>query len=223
MVRADVAGGLEPEHRHLGQHPPLVGDRGGQDDVVGRDPVRGDHQQVVLDLVHLAHLARGMESQIGERVRHRSAMLTKIADLRGIDSHRASALAEAENARFVDERPRSMELGGRAAGSMPRGVPMAWMDDLYEHPPVWVAAGEGAYFTDVDGHTYLDMYVADMSAFCGHAPAAGHRGGRRPDGAGGAVPPSLGGRDRGRRAPRRAATGSRSGSSRCRRPRRTPR
>ena len=27
-----------------------------------------------------------------------------------------------------------------------------------------------ASFTDVDGHTYLDMYVADMSAFCGHAP-----------------------------------------------------
>ncbi len=48
---------------------------------------------------------------------------------------------------------------------------MAWMDDLYDHPPVWVARGEGASFTDVDGHTYLDMYVADMSAFCGHAPA----------------------------------------------------
>ena len=54
---------------------------------------------------------------------------------------------------------------------MPRGVPMAWMDDLYDHPPVWVSHGEGAHFTDVDGHTYLDMYVADMSAFCGHAPA----------------------------------------------------
>ena len=79
-------------------------------------------------------------------------MLTKIADLRGIDSQRVSALAAAENARFVAERPRSMELGARAAGSMPRGVPMAWMDDLYEHPPVWVAEGEGAYFTDVDGN-----------------------------------------------------------------------
>jgi glutamate-1-semialdehyde 2,1-aminomutase len=54
---------------------------------------------------------------------------------------------------------------------MPRGVPMSWMDDLYEHPPVWVAEGEGSHFTDVDGHTYLDMYVADMSAFCGHGPA----------------------------------------------------
>jgi glutamate-1-semialdehyde 2,1-aminomutase len=64
-----------------------------------------------------------------------------------------------------------MALTEQARRSMPRGVPMAWMDDLYDHPPVWVSGGEGSTFTDVDGHTYLDMYVADMSAFCGHAPA----------------------------------------------------
>jgi glutamate-1-semialdehyde aminotransferase len=93
-------------------------------------------------------------------------------DLTGIDPARVEALADAENARFVAERPRSMELGERARRSMPRGVPMAWMDDLYEHPPVWVARGEGAHFTDVDGHTYLDFYIADMSGFCGHAPPA---------------------------------------------------
>jgi glutamate-1-semialdehyde 2,1-aminomutase len=79
-------------------------------------------------------------------------------------------LEEVENTRFVAERPRSMALREQARRSMPRGVPMAWMDDLYEHPPVWVSHGDGAGFTDVDGHTYLDMYVADMSAFCGHAP-----------------------------------------------------
>ena len=93
-----------------------------------------------------------------------------MAELRGIAPDRISALGESENARFVAERPRSMELWERARRSMPRGVPMAWMDDLYDHPPAWIAAGEGASFTDVDGHTYLDMYVADMSAFCGHAP-----------------------------------------------------
>lgn len=80
------------------------------------------------------------------------------------------SLAEAENARFVADRPRSAALSEQARRTMPRGVPMAWMDDLYDHPPVWIAGGEGATFTDVDGHTYLDMYVADMSAFCGHAP-----------------------------------------------------
>ena len=81
-------------------------------------------------------------------------------------------MLEAENARFVAERPKSMALLERARKSMPRGVPMSWMDDLYEHPPVWVSHGKGAHFTDVDGHEYLDMYVADMSAFCGHAPTA---------------------------------------------------
>ena len=54
--------------------------------------------------------------------------------------------------------------------SMPRGVPMSWMDDLYDHPPVFVTQGVGAYFSDVDGNEYLDMYLADMSAFCGHGP-----------------------------------------------------
>jgi alkanesulfonate monooxygenase SsuD/methylene tetrahydromethanopterin reductase-like flavin-dependent oxidoreductase (luciferase family) len=68
----------------------------------------------------------------------------------------ARQLAEAENTRFLGERPRSMALQDQARGSMPRGVPMAWMDDLYDHPPVWVSHGEGARFTDVDGHTYLE-------------------------------------------------------------------
>ena len=94
-----------------------------------------------------------------------------MAKLTGIDLAAARALERAENARFVAARPRSMALQKRARDSMPRGVPMAWMDDLYDHPPVWVAHGAGSRFTDVDGHTYLDMYVADMSAFCGHAPA----------------------------------------------------
>jgi glutamate-1-semialdehyde 2,1-aminomutase len=95
-----------------------------------------------------------------------------VDDLAGIDGARARAMLEVENARFAAERPKSMALLQRARTSMPRGVPMSWMDDLYEHPPVWVSHGRGALFTDVDGHEYLDMYVADMSAFCGHAPTA---------------------------------------------------
>lgn len=89
-----------------------------------------------------------------------------------IDRIRVDALDARENARFVAERPKSMALLERSRRTMPRGVPMTWMDDLYEHPPVFVAHGHGATITDVDGHSYLDMYVADMSAFCGHAPSA---------------------------------------------------
>jgi glutamate-1-semialdehyde aminotransferase len=45
------------------------------------------------------------------------------------------------------------------------------MDELYDHPPLWVSHGAGSRFWDIDGHEYVDMYVADMSAFCGHGSA----------------------------------------------------
>ena len=146
-----------------------------------------------------------------------------MADLTGIDPARVRELEDVENARFVAERPRSMALQEQARRSMPRGVPMAWMDDLYEHPPVWVSHGDGASFTDVDGHTYLDMYVADMSAFCGHAARPVIDAVDRSDEAGQPVSAAR----RGRRLPSPStsplATGCRNGSSRSRPPRRTPR
>jgi glutamate-1-semialdehyde 2,1-aminomutase len=49
---------------------------------------------------------------------------------------------------------------------------MSWMESLYEYPPVFAEKGSGSRFRDVDGHEYLDMYLGDMSGFCGHAPAA---------------------------------------------------
>jgi glutamate-1-semialdehyde aminotransferase len=49
---------------------------------------------------------------------------------------------------------------------------MGWMSALYAHPPIFAAEGDGAWFTDVDGHRYLDMNQADMSMACGYAPPA---------------------------------------------------
>src|SRR5439155_9884312 len=37
--------------------------------------------------------------------------------------------------------------------------------------PVFVAEAEGARFTDVDGHTYVDFCLGDTGAMSGHAPA----------------------------------------------------
>jgi len=90
----------------------------------------------------------------------------------GVDRGRLEGLLAVENRRFDDERPGSLQRRERARRTMPRGVPMAWMDDFYEHPPVWVTRAQGARFSDCDGHQYLDFYVADMSAFCGHVPEA---------------------------------------------------
>jgi len=49
---------------------------------------------------------------------------------------------------------------------------MAWMKGLFDHPPLFIDHGEGAYITDVDGHRYLDLNVADMSMSPGYAPPA---------------------------------------------------
>lgn len=85
-----------------------------------------------------------------------------------IDRNRIAALRGREDERFVAERPRSMALLARARASMPAGVPMSWMVSLYAHAPFFVRDAEGAYITDVDGHRYLDMNLADSSMACGY-------------------------------------------------------
>ena len=80
-----------------------------------------------------------------------------------IERKRIRELRAREDARFRAERPRSAKLHEAARASLPAGVPMNWMVSLFDHPPVFVAEGKGAYFTDVDGHRYLDMNLADTS------------------------------------------------------------
>jgi glutamate-1-semialdehyde 2,1-aminomutase len=87
-----------------------------------------------------------------------------------VDPARIAALTERENRRFAEEHPRSLELHRRARRSMPNGYPMGWGPDMYAHGPLFVESGEGAHFTDVDGHRYVDFNLADMSLFCGFAP-----------------------------------------------------
>ena len=87
-----------------------------------------------------------------------------------LDRNRIAALHAREAEAFVAARPKSQALLARARGVMPDGVPMAWMAGLIDHPPMFVTAGQGARFTDVDGHDYLDMNHADMSMSCGFAP-----------------------------------------------------
>jgi glutamate-1-semialdehyde 2,1-aminomutase len=93
-----------------------------------------------------------------------------VALAESIDRRRVGELTERELARFLSERPRSAELLGRARGSMPLGVPMAWMASLHGHPPLYMQRGEGAYLYDVDGHRLLDVNIADTSMFCGYGP-----------------------------------------------------
>ena len=79
------------------------------------------------------------------------------------------ALKSQELERFRRERPRSLALLEQARKVMPDGVPMAWMNYHYEHPPLFVDSAQGARIVDVDGHRYLDMNLSDMSMATGYA------------------------------------------------------
>jgi glutamate-1-semialdehyde 2,1-aminomutase len=90
----------------------------------------------------------------------------------GVSDERILALRDRERSRFLAERPRSAALRAQAVRVMPGGVPMSWLTDLNDGTPPFAAAGEGAWFTDVDGHRYLDVNIADTSMFCGYGPPA---------------------------------------------------
>ncbi len=87
-----------------------------------------------------------------------------------VERRRVRELKDREDARFAAEHPRSLALLERGRRVMPNGVPMAWHVSSYHHPPMWAVEGRGARFTDVDGHTYSDFNIADLSMFCGYAP-----------------------------------------------------
>lgn len=89
-----------------------------------------------------------------------------------LDRERVRKISVREHAAFVAARPRSAAIWKRAKASMPNGVPMSWMHTFYSAPPLYIAEGQGARFRDVDGHEYSDFNIADMSMFCGYAPAA---------------------------------------------------
>ncbi len=89
-----------------------------------------------------------------------------------VDPTRVEALKRREDEVFLSARPLSAALLERARRSMPLGVPMSWMDFLFDHPPLFVDTAEGAYFTDVDGHRYLDMYLNITVASAGHTHPA---------------------------------------------------
>jgi glutamate-1-semialdehyde 2,1-aminomutase len=83
----------------------------------------------------------------------------------------AQELLDRELERFEREHPRSRELADEARGPLLSGVPMPWMIRWPGGFPVFAAEAEGARFTDVDGHEYVDFCLGDTAAMTGHSPA----------------------------------------------------
>ena len=88
-----------------------------------------------------------------------------------IDRERLGKLLDDEHQRFVDLHPRSAALAADANRSLLGGVPMAWMTRWAGSFPLFVERADGARFTDVDGHDYVDLCLGDTGAMTGHALA----------------------------------------------------
>jgi glutamate-1-semialdehyde 2,1-aminomutase len=73
-----------------------------------------------------------------------------------------------ERAALAARMPRSQDLRARARAVMPDGVPMSWMASLFRHEVPFAAGGKGARFTDVDGNSYLDFNLVDLSNTVGY-------------------------------------------------------
>jgi glutamate-1-semialdehyde 2,1-aminomutase len=88
-----------------------------------------------------------------------------------IDRSHLREIHAAEEQRFVELHPRSAALAAEATHLL-GGVPMAWMTRWPGAFPLRVAEASGSRFTDVDGHTYVDLCLGDTGAMTGHADAA---------------------------------------------------
>lgn len=87
-----------------------------------------------------------------------------------IDRKRLQERIEEELKHFEETHPRSKALFERAKANFIDGVPMNWMVKWAGSFPIFVESGEGAHFTDVDGHRYIDFCLGDTGSMTGHAP-----------------------------------------------------
>ena len=79
---------------------------------------------------------------------------------------------EREQRDFVASHPRSGALHAKALTTLLAGVPMNWMVKWASPFPLFVDSAEGAHFSDVDGHEYVDFCLGDTGAMAGHGPTA---------------------------------------------------
>jgi glutamate-1-semialdehyde 2,1-aminomutase len=89
-----------------------------------------------------------------------------------MDRARLQSLMQREQARFVNDRPKSKALFERAGKSLLGGVPMNWMLRWAGAFPPFVREAQGANFFDVDGNRYIDFCLGDTGAMTGHSPSA---------------------------------------------------
>ena len=85
-----------------------------------------------------------------------------------MEAARSLFLKERES--FAAKMPCSRALANQAANHMLFGVPLHWMTDWSTPFSLYVASAQGAHFTDVDSHEYVDFCLGDTGAMFGHSP-----------------------------------------------------
>jgi glutamate-1-semialdehyde 2,1-aminomutase len=91
--------------------------------------------------------------------------------LGGVALQRISELFAAEQRRYVDAHPRSLQRTGHGIAGFYDGVPMHWMKDWSMPFPFVVESARGATLRDVDGNEYADFCLGDTGSMFGHSPA----------------------------------------------------
>lgn len=89
-----------------------------------------------------------------------------------LDNDFLDGVREKEQATFRERTKKSQEMFERSRTRMPGGVPQKWMVALWEGTEMFAAKGNGCHFEDLDGNSYLDMTLCDMSMTCGFGPEA---------------------------------------------------
>jgi glutamate-1-semialdehyde 2,1-aminomutase len=87
-----------------------------------------------------------------------------------IDRKRLEKLLQEEELLFHKKHPKSFRLYQRARQSLQGGVPMLWMIRWAGTFPIFVKAGKGAHFVDVDENDFIDFCLGDTGAMTGHSP-----------------------------------------------------
>ena len=89
-----------------------------------------------------------------------------------ISRERIQAIIERESADFLSKHPKSQELAQQTQQNYLFGVPLHWMADWSIPVPWFVDRAQGAEFTCVDGHSYIDFCLGDTGAMFGHSTPA---------------------------------------------------
>jgi len=93
-----------------------------------------------------------------------------VGTLGGVALQRIRELFAAEQRRYVDAHPRSLQRTGHGIAGFYDGVPMHWMRDWSMPFPFVVESARGATLRDIDGNEYADFCLGDTGSMFGHSP-----------------------------------------------------